>query len=182
MSAPLIPVITRAGLAAVANAQGTGLQAVIDRISIGRGTLQAGVYKGYAPDNTATALKGEMVRVPILSGARRDPSGFTVLSLVPPSPDAVYPINEVGFHLTDGTLFALWSDAAYPLAYSTTLASVEVGFDLLLDAIPTSALAITVLNPDVPDTAGALAEGLAMMARLFIGQAKLTDRLIAAKL
>ncbi|MWO10830.1 phage tail protein, partial [Escherichia coli] len=130
----------------------------------------AGVFKGYVPDKTQTALKGEMARVPILSGSRRDPSGFSVLSVLPASSPGEYPINEIGFVLGDGTLFAVWSDAVYPLAYKTTLADVELGFDLLLDAIPTSALAIMVLNPDVPDTAGALASGVAMMARLLIGQ------------
>ncbi|GJD93353.1 phage tail-collar fiber domain-containing protein [Methylobacterium iners] len=182
MSAPLIPVLTNVGLAAIANAEGTGLQAVIDQVAIGRGALVGGVYKGYAPARTATALTGEMARVPILSGARRDPAGFTVLSLLPASSPGEYPINEVGFFLSNGTLLALWSDPAFPLAYKTTLADVELGFDLLLEAIPTSALAITVLNPDVPDTAGALAEGVAMMARLLIGQIKIIDRLNAAKL
>jgi len=182
MSTPLVPVLTRKGLAAVANAQGTGLLATISSIAVGRGTLQSGVYKGYVPTDAATALQGEMARVPILSGARRDPSGFSVLALLPASSPGEYPINEVGFFLTDGTLFALWSEVANPLAYKSLQADVDLGFDLLLQAIPTNLLALSVLNPDVPDTAGALASGVAMMARLLIGQIGLIDRLNAAKL
>lgn len=173
MSAALTPVFTNAGLGAVANAQGTGLQATIAQVGVGRGVLgNDGVYVGYAPARTRTALAGEMARLPILSGSRRDPAGFTLLSLLPASSPGAYPINEVGFYLDDGTLFAVWSDPAYPLAFKTTLADVELGFDLLIDAIPTSLLAITVLNPDIPDTAGVLAYLLATAAVTFMGDVK----------
>lgn len=180
MSAPLVPVITRAGLAAVANAQGTGLAAVIDRIAVGRGLRGGtGAYVGYAPSNTATALAGEMARLPILSGARRDPSGFTVLALLPSASPGEYPINEVGFFLSDGTLFALWSDPVYPLAYKTALSDVEMSFDLLLEAVPTSALSIVVQNPDVPDYAGVIAALLAGQATLTTQSIVTNERLIA---
>lgn len=183
MSEPLIPVLTNVGLAAIANAQGTGLAAVIDRVAIGRGAVDGlGIYRGYTPARGATGLKGEMARVPILSGSRRDPAGFSILSVLPSSSPGTYPVNEVGFYLANGTLLALWSDPGFPLAYKTTLADLELGFDLLLEAIPTSALNITVLNPDVPDYAGAMAEGVAMMARMLIGQNKIIDRLNAAGL
>lgn len=171
MSAPLTPVITNAGLAAVANAQGTGVQATISQIGIGRGSVNSsGVYVGYAPARTMSALVGEQTRVPILSGSRRDPAGFSVLGLLPASSPGTYPINEVGFYLDNGTLFALWSDPANPLAYKTELSDVELGFDLFLDAIPTSALDITVTNPLIPDTAVVLAELLAVAANSFAGE------------
>lgn len=176
MSAALEPVLTTVGLGRLANAQGTGLQAVISQIAVGRGTLVGGVYKGYAPAKTATALKGEMIRLPILSGSRLDPAGFTVLSVLPASPGE-YPINEIGIYLSDGTLLALWSDPVDPLSFKSKLADVEIGFDLLLDAIPTELLAITVLNPDVPDTAGVLAELLATDAHAFVNMVSLTLKL-----
>lgn len=183
MSEPLIPVLTNVGLAAIANAQGTGLAAVIDRIAIGRGVIDGlGVYRGYIPPKTATALRGEMARIPILQGQRRDPSGFSILGVLPKESAGTYPVNEVGFFLENGTLLAVWSIPDYPLAYKTTLADLELGFDLLLEAIPTSALNITVLNPDVPDYAGAIAEGIAMHARLFIEQSRINRRLDAAKI
>lgn len=180
MSAPLIPVLTNVGLAAIANAQGTGLQATIDRIAIGRGVANGvGVYQGYTPPRTSTALRGEMARIPLLSGTRRDPSGFSVLGVLPASSPGTYPVNEVGFYLSDGTLLALWSDPGFPLAYKTTLADLELGFDLLLEAIPTSVLAITVLNPDVPDTAGALALLLSCETRSFIKSINAEQRAVA---
>lgn len=161
MSAALIPVITRAGLAAVRNAQGTGLQATITAIAVGRGTASGSSYVGYAPTGAETALKSEQARVPLLSGSQlggaagSDPIGFRVLGRVPAG--GSYPINEVGFILGDGTLFALWSDPAFPVAFATTLADIDLAFDLFLQQLPTGSLAITVLEPDVPDTTGVLA-------------------------
>ena len=179
MSDALVPVITNAGLAAVANAQGSGLLATI--ASIGVGTGASG--KGYVPSNTATALQGEVLRVPLLSGSRLDPIGFRVEARIPSSSTpASYIIQEVGFYLDTGVLFALWSSIAFPLAAKTGLADVDLAFDLLLQQLPVASMAISVLEPDVPDTTGVLAELLAGQARLFVELMKLSTRLAAGKL
>ncbi len=179
MSSPLVPVITLQGLAALANAQGTGVQATIDAIAVGRGVLAGTTFVGYTTTNTMVGLQGEQIRLPILSGQRRAPSGFTVLAVLPASSPGEYPINEVGFYLADGTLFALWSDPTFPLAFKSALADVELGFDLLFEAVPVSLLAITVLDPDVTDTAGVLAMLLAQAANHFTETLKINERLIA---
>lgn len=176
MSENLVPTITRAGLVACRNAQGTGLLATIDRIAIGRGVPGPSGYTGYAPTGRETALKGEMARVPILQGGPLggveggDPIGFRVLAEVSPlvPPAASYPINEVGFILSDGTLLALWSSPTEVLHFMTQQASFEQAFDLFLAALPVSSMAITVQRPDIPDTAGVLAELLATHADSFI--------------
>lgn len=174
MSEDLVPVITRAGLAAVRNAQGTGLLATISEIRIGRGVNGPSGYVGYKPTGTETALRGEMARAPILQGstlggvAGSDPIGFRVLAEFPPLAAGVtpYPINEVGFFLTDGTMLCVWSDPALTLTYATSQVSTEFAHDLFLAQLPVASMAITVLRPDIPDTTGVLAELLRNAANL----------------
>ena len=179
MSDALVPVITNVGLAAIANAKGSGLLATIAAIGVGTG---AG-GKGYAPSNQATALQSEVLRVPLLSGSRLDPAGFRVQARIPSSSTpASYIIQEVGFYLDTGVLLALWSSTAFPLAAKTGLADVDLAFDLLLEQLPVESMAISVLEPDVPDTTGVLAELLAGQARIFVELMKLSARLAAGKL
>ena len=182
----IVPTLTRAGLAAIRNLQGSGLQGTLSAIAVGSGTGAGMSAVGYTPTGAETALKAEQARVPLLSGtllgdptSLTDPLGFRVTAEVPPVPQggATYPINEVGFILSDGTLLALWSDPAYPLAFSTTLAAVDLALDLFLQQLPPNALTITVQNPDVPDTTGVLAELLAGLARRTTDIMAITDRL-----
>lgn len=178
MSEDLVPTITRAGLVACRNAQGTGLLATIDRIAVGRGVVGPSGYTGYTPTGRETALRGEMARVPLLQGttlggvAGSDPIGFRVLAVVPAlvPPAASYPINEVGFILSDGTLLALWSSPTLVLQFMTQQASFEQAFDLFLSALPTASMTINVQRPDIPDTTGVLAMLLAASANHLIGQ------------
>ena len=180
MSAALVPVITRQGLAALARAQGDGLQASIARVAVGRGRYLNGQYVGYAPAKDDAALGAEVTRVPILSGSKRPPSGFRVLAVVPAgsAPDE-FPIREVGFFLATGELFCLWSDPTLILSYATLLSDVELSFELQLEQIPTSALTLTVTTPDVPDTAGVLARLLSAACRTLSADLRQERRLVA---
>ncbi len=182
----IVPTLTRAGLAAIRNLQGSGLQGTLTNIAVGRGVASGSTWVGYTPTGAETGLKAEQARVPLLSGtllgdpaSLTDPLGFRVLAEVPPMAPggATYPINEVGFILSDGTLLAVWSDPAYPLAFSTTLAAVDLALDLFLQQLPPNALTIQVQEPDVPDTTGVLAELLAGLARRTTDLMALTDRL-----
>lgn len=179
----IVPIITNAGFAAVVRAQGDGLQAQLSHMAVGRGIAAGGVYGGYAPAITRTALAREDARVPLLSGQVID-GGFRVLGRFEPTTGGLeLPVWEVGFWLSTGELLAVWSHTeAWPLTARTPLAGVDLAFELRLAQIPLSALTITVLQPDIPDTTTVLAEMLAMQARLLIGQINLTDRLIAGRL
>lgn len=177
MSVPLVPVITAGGLAALANAQGTGLQATIASIAIGEGALSGGLRKGYVPNSTMTALQGPMTTIPIISGSRLDPAGFRVRAILPATSPGIYTINEVGFVLSTGVLFALWSDPNYGLAPKTPLADVELALDILLEQIPTALLAISVVEPDIPDTTAVLAELLRMGTMLTTQAIQTEERL-----
>ena len=178
MSETLIPTITRSGLAAVRNAQGTGLKATIAAIGVGTGLASGASFIGYVPTGAETALKAERARVPLLSGseigtlAGSDPLGFRVQAIVPALAAGTYPVCEVGIYLDDGTLFAVFSDPALVLTYMTAQVALELAFDLFLSQVPVAAMAITVQRPDIPDTTGILAKLLATSADLFIGQLK----------
>ncbi len=173
MSEDLVPTITRAGLAACRNAQGSGLLATIAAVAIGRGVAAGAGFVGYVPTGAEVALKGELARVPLLSGSQlgglagSDPLGFRVLAEVPPAATgtAPTPINEVGWFLADGTLLCLWSSTAHPLGFRTDKASIELAHDLYLSQLPVASMAITVLRPDIPDTTGVLARLVALGAR-----------------
>ncbi|GEP11821.1 phage tail protein [Methylobacterium gnaphalii] len=178
MSEDLVPTITRAGLAACRNAQGSGLLATIAAVAIGRGVVSGSNAVGYSPTGAETALKSEITRVPLLSGSQigslagSDPLGFRVLAEVPAAATGTppAPINEVGWFLSDGTLLCLWSSATYPLGFLTDKASLELAHDLFLSQLPVASMAITVTRPDLPDT-------LPVLARLCAaGQRALADK------
>ncbi len=168
MSDALVPVITNAGLAAVVNAQATGVKATIAQIGVGQGIVTNGVGVGYTPSAQATALQSEVIRVPLLSGTAIPPAGFRMLARVPASSaPASYTIWEVGFYLDTGVLLAVWSTPAFPLAAKTGLADIDIALDLFLEQLPVGSMAIAVQEPDIPDTAGVLATLLTGQADLF---------------
>lgn len=185
MSDDLLPTLTRAGLAAVRNAQGTGVLATISQIAVGRGLASGQSFVGYTPTGAETALKDERARVPLLQGAQlggvagSDPIGFRVLAVVPPLANgtAPYPVNEVGIFLDTGDMLCVWSDPALVLAFQTAQASLELAFDLFLSQLPTASLAITVQRPDIPDTSGVLAELVRAEARRSLDIKSTFDRL-----
>lgn len=179
MTDSLVCTFTAAGLAALANAQGTGLQAVVSHLAVGRGQTSGSGFVGYAPVPSQTALKNETIRAPLITGTRLDPAGFRVLATVPASsaPDE-YWIREVAAVLSDGVLLAIWSDPLHPLSGKTSRTDVELAYDLLLEAIPSGLLAISVLEPDIPDTTGVLAALLRGHAQDTTHLLKINERLI----
>jgi hypothetical protein len=186
MSDPLVVTLTRAGLAACVRAQGDGLQAVVNKVAVGRGLNSGGSYTGYTPSKDATALQNEVIRVPIISGSKLGAptqARFRVLAEVPKtSAPTEYSVREVGFYLSDNTLLALWSDPTpgFVLASKTALSDIALSFDLVLDQIPTGSLTISVLDPEIPEWAAAIAEQLACQARAWRNDIKIARRLRAA--
>ncbi|SON55534.1 hypothetical protein HDIA_1993 [Hartmannibacter diazotrophicus] len=178
-AAALQMTITTAGLAAVIAAQGDGLQATITEIAVGKGIASAGGFVGYEPAETATALVSETARVPLISGQVLADEGFRVQAQVPATED-VYTIREIGVFLSDGTLLAVWSDPTRLVAATSPLADINFAVDLHLEALPLDALAITVLEPDIPDLTAVLAELLAAATRNHIANIDLDQRCRAA--
>lgn len=122
----LVPVLTRAGMRAVFNASRDGLSAKVSHLAFGD--------SAYSPTGDETALKSEKVRIPIAGGSWV--GGFTVhmTGLLDAGPS--FWIKECGMILSDGTLLAVWSDPATPLAYKTDGVPIVTAFDLTLEALP----------------------------------------------
>lgn len=177
MSESLVCTFTDVGLRALVNAQRDGLQAQIVALAVGKGAAAGADFTGYVPARTATALKSETIRVPILSGtALGSSAGFRLLAVVPAiSLPAEYWIQEVAAILADGTVLAIWSDPDHPLTGKTARSDTDLAYDLILDAIPTGLLSITVTDPDIPDTTTVLAMLLTTATNQF--SASLTEEI-----
>ena len=181
MSSALQPTITNAGLAAACTV-GNGLAVALTQIGVGQGVLTNGIGAGYAPDTTQTALKSEVIRVPILSGAPLGQNAFEVEGIVPASSTpANYVVWEVGFYTATNVLFAVWSSTQFPLAAKTGLADIQLAFDLFLQQLPPGSVTVTVSGPSIPSTAGVLAELLAQGANAFAGRLADATRRYATK-
>ncbi|BBN81953.1 hypothetical protein PA25_19380 [Pseudoalteromonas sp. A25] len=127
------PIITQAGLNAAVNAKEKGLSVHLSHIAIGD--------KGYTPQRSQTKLQNERSRVPTGDATDFKNGQFRVSGKF--TSDTSYGVKEVGFFLSDGTLFAVWSHPENVLFYLTPMATVVQGFDLLLSAAPQDAITVT---------------------------------------
>lgn len=132
----ILPIITDAGLAAAFTAANTGVEAVIAWIALGD--------QGYTPTRTRTALGNERNRLPAANGQRISATQVRFDAIF--SGGAEYWVREVGFFLDDGTLFAVWSDPAAPLAFKSSLLDLVLSLDLSLTAVPPGSVTILVDN------------------------------------
>ncbi len=112
-------VITQAGLNRAVS--GNGIQAEITHVAVGS--------SGYTPARGRTSLANEVDRVAILSSENKGGGEWHIVADF--NSDKEYAVREVGFYLSDGTLFALWSHPENVLFYKTELARVSQIFDLI---------------------------------------------------
>ena len=146
--AALQPVITEAGLNAVWTTQNTGMQAEISHVVLGNGTWtaeEADPTTGILAD--ITALRAEQTRVQIAGGKRVDPHTIHVASIV--DDDTEFWVSELGFVLSDGTLFAVAVFPARPLAYKAMDVPLLLGLDLSLVALPADSVTVIAGAPDI---------------------------------
>ncbi|MBQ4864483.1 phage tail protein [Pseudoalteromonas sp. MMG013] len=127
------PIITQAGLNKAVNAKEKGLSVHLSHIAIGD--------RGYTPNKNDTALRNEKAIVETGDATDYKNGQFRVSGKF--TSDTNYAVREVGFFLSDGTLFALWSHPENVLFYLTPMATVVQGFDLLLSAAPHDAITVT---------------------------------------
>lgn len=135
----LVPVLTRAGLRAVFNADRDGLQAKISHIAFGD--------SAYTPTGEEEALGNECARVPIAGGSWV--GDFTIHMIALLDGDADFWIRECAIVLSDGTLLAIYSDPATPLGYKKDGVSSVMAFDLTLTQLPQSAVTVQAGNVDM---------------------------------
>lgn len=127
----LMPVITDAGLAAIFNAEQTGVKAQVTQIALGN--------QSYTAHKTQTHLRQERDRINVSGGKRVNDHQIHISALA--DSDKEFWVKEVGFYLGDGTLFAVWSDDQ-PLAYKSKNVPLLLAFDLALSALPANSIEI----------------------------------------
>ncbi|MFG0917916.1 phage tail protein [Pseudomonas sp. CJQ_11] len=157
MSTALKPLITKAGLAAIWNATSTGFQAEIAYIGLGS--------QGYTPTVDQKALRGQVGKYPVAGGEQLSSSLIHLTTLV--DDEKAFWVREVGFFLSDGTLFAVWSSTGDPLTYKPAGGNILLAYDLSLEALPAESVTI------VANTAGlnlTLAEPLAAQATALLAE------------
>ncbi len=132
----LKPVITDTGITALINARNSGVQARIVKIQIGDGNGAS-----YTPEATTTALKNKIQEVAVsgaeLIGQKNNQLHITATVKDVPIPDIdlpdSYAINEIGFLLDTGELFALYSPGAnQKIADKVKGTDFLLAFDLIL--------------------------------------------------
>ena len=128
--------ITKAGKEAAFNVSNTGLELEISHVAFGD--------TGWTPVNEdeATTLQNEILRVPILSGEKFGTSQIH-LTAKADSPDN-FTIREVGFFLSDGTLFGVYSSETQALAYKTAGTELVLVFDLILSTLPPDSVLVAI--------------------------------------
>jgi hypothetical protein len=136
-STPLQPTITTAGLTAIFNAQNTGVEFALTHIAFG--TAQ------YTPDGSETALRAEMVRVPIAGGGRISPTQIQIYAVAMAALGHPFFVGEVGFFGNNGTtLLAVYSSTATPSLFLSDTVSTSVSYALGLAALPANTVTVTI--------------------------------------
>jgi len=100
--------VTAAGLAAVVSAQAGGLQASFSHVAVGFGVASGANGVGYQPTGDETALKNEFLRVALGSGQKPSATQIAFGATLDGDPQGW--INEIGLFLSNGTLWAVWSE------------------------------------------------------------------------
>ena len=130
------PIITELGLQRLMAAAQSDEAITITHVALGD--------TGWSPTAAATALQHECYCTAI-SGTRQindTQQHFTFIV----QGEHEYWIKEMGLILDDGTLFAIWSDTAHPLAWKAANMDFLLGYDLVLTALPSDNIVIEANN------------------------------------
>lgn len=114
----LTPTFTAVGNAAIAAANGLGIQVQIAEVGIGTGA--------YDPTGDETALQAEISRAAVVAGGPAGERAVNVRAAVPNVASGVS-VAEIGFFDPNGVLIAVWSRSTGPLFIG------DGELDLLLD-------------------------------------------------
>lgn len=140
MNNALQPVITQAGWQAAILAENAELKIVIDSIALGD--------KSYTVTGDETELQHECARVAIAQSAAITAQQLQLTALVTGNDE--YWVREIGIYLEEGTLFALWSDPANPLAYKAQNVDLVLTLDLVLTALPSDNITVITQGTAAP--------------------------------
>lgn len=137
------PVITEAGFNAALAAADGGF--VVDVTHVAVGSSGYAVSTNGAGRATQTALVAEQQRVTI-QDAREVGNGQTDISFVVDGPGDYY-IREIGFFLSDGTLFAIASDPVTALMWKSAISRAAIALELVFEAVNPDAVTIVAAGP-----------------------------------
>lgn len=126
------PLITQQGLQAVFHAVDSTQAVQLTHVALGDGA--------YTPTTTAVALQHEIQRATI-SGSRQLSSTQQHVTVVVQG-ELDYWVREIGIFINDGSLFALWSDPHYALAWKSAGVDLILSFTLDLAQLPNDRLSI----------------------------------------
>lgn len=136
-SVPIVPEVTQAGLAAIFNLQGTGVQYQLSHIAFG--TAQ------YNPTGLETALQAEKVRVPIAGGGMQSPTQAQVYAAVMAASGSPFFAGEIGFFGGNGAnLLAVYSSTASPILFISDQIVTSVSYALGLEALPAGSVTVLI--------------------------------------
>lgn len=147
----LQPVITEVGLAAIWRTSDDGVSARITHIALGD--------SGYLPTQTQTRLRTEKARYPISDGKRLANNQLHLTAVA--DGDKAFWVREAAFLLEDGTVLAVWSDPATPLAYKSPGVDLLLAYDLTLSALPADSVTVQSTGAGLNLTLGAELAALA---------------------
>lgn len=103
---------------------------------------------GHAIDDIATGLVSERARVGAAGGQNIAPLRIHVTAIEDGAQD--YTIREIGLFLTDGTLFAQWSDPAETAGNKVALVPYVMTVDIAFDDLPDGAVEIAQTDISFP--------------------------------
>ena len=124
-------VITQVGLDKAIDASLNGVS--IEITHVGFGTV------GYEPERSRQSLSSEELRLEISGGNNSDANQIHLTCLVD---RGEFACKEIGFYLSDGTLFAVMSMPVGTIFYKQEDNSVVQAFDLVLDVVPVGSITV----------------------------------------
>lgn len=124
--------ITQTGLNQAVQASANGISLEITHVALGTA--------GYTPSRSATSLQAEVAREPIAGGANVSGTQIHLTAIF--NDNNQFSAKEIGFFLSDGTLFAVDSHPTDILIYKHSSATLIEAFDLVLDAVPTGSITV----------------------------------------
>ena len=130
------PIITELGLQRLMSAAQSDESVTITQVALGD--------VGWTPTASATELQHECYRTAISGTLRINDTQQHFTFIVQGTSE--YWIKEIGLILDDGTLFAIWSDTAHPLAWKAANVDFIFGYDLVLTELPSDNIVIETSN------------------------------------
>lgn len=165
----LIPIITNLGITKIFNATNDGLQGIISHIAVGDAS--------YVPTAGQTALISEKARIPVSSGRVIDGKTLHISGLFESA--SSYWVREIGFFLSDGTLFAVYSRLNNAIAYKNADTNLLLAFDLTLMNVPSGSVTIPAAVQDINlSIAAELAQIATVQIQSMVREIAFHDRLL----